>query len=178
MTYQVDKDGFPIFPYHPNAKDIAFEKTNETVTCDCCHKETTYHYQGMYAVEDIDYLCPECIVTGKAADTFDGDFIQDVEFGHSIDVNKTKEFLRTTPGYVSWQGEHWLTHCNDFCEYLGSVGVKELEELGILDEVCNDYEALGGYEDTRKYLEKDGSFCGYLFRCKHCGKYRIHVDAD
>ena len=34
------------------------------------------------------------------------------------------------------------------------------------------------FEDVREYLVKDGSLCGYLFRCLHCGKYHLWVDAD
>ena len=25
---------------------------------------------------------------------------------------------------------------------------------------------------------KDGSLCGYLFQCLHCGKYYLRIDAD
>lgn len=35
----------------------------------------------------------------------------------------------------SWQGEYWLACCDDFCAYIGDVGTKELEEMGIADEV-------------------------------------------
>ena len=31
---------------------------------------------------------------------------------------------------------------------------------------------------VEEYLYKDGDLCGYLFRCLHCGKYRIYVDAS
>ena len=33
-------------------------------------------------------------------------------------------------------------------------------------------------EDVEEYLVKDGSLCGYLFQCLHCGKYHLWVDAD
>jgi uncharacterized protein CbrC (UPF0167 family) len=31
---------------------------------------------------------------------------------------------------------------------------------------------------VREYLERNGDVGGYLFRCLHCGKYRLWVDAD
>ncbi|MFQ6786508.1 MAG: CbrC family protein, partial [Streptococcus salivarius] len=32
--------------------------------------------------------------------------------------------------------------------------------------------------DVAEYLVKDGSMCGYLFRCLHCEQYHLWVDAD
>lgn len=34
-------------------------------------------------------------------------------------------FCRTLP-YESWQSEHWLAYCDDFCVYIGDVGTREL----------------------------------------------------
>ncbi|MBQ3849332.1 MAG: CbrC family protein, partial [Clostridia bacterium] len=31
---------------------------------------------------------------------------------------------------------------------------------------------------VEEHLYKDGDLCGYLFRCLHCGKYRLYVDAS
>jgi len=33
-------------------------------------------------------------------------------------------------------------------------------------------------EDVLPHLEKDGSMCGYLFQCLHCGKHHLWVDTD
>lgn len=90
----------------------------------------------------------------------------------------TVELFSRTPGYLSWQGEYWLACCNDYCEYLGTVGTKELEELGIADEIFETDGSFDSFEDAREYLVKDGSLSGYLFRCLHCGKYKMNVDAD
>ena len=83
-----------------------------------------------------------------------------------------------TPGYVSWQGEYWLACCNDYCAFIGNVGAKELEDMGIADEVFEEYDSLNKYEGAREYLEKSGPLAGYLFKCLHCGKYHLWVDAD
>lgn len=91
---------------------------------------------------------------------------------------KIDELLNRTPGYTSWQGEHWLACCDDFCAYIGEVGTKELVEMGIADDVFAEYDALDEYENARDYLVKAGSMCGYLFQCLHCGRYHLWVDAE
>jgi len=57
-------------------------------------------------------------------------------------------------------------------------GTKELEELGIAEQLFDEDGSFEGYDNARQYLVKDGSFCGYLFQCFHCGKYHLRVDAD
>ena len=83
-----------------------------------------------------------------------------------------------TPGYSSWQGEYWLSCCQDYCAYLGTVGTHELEEMGIAEQVLAEYESRNEFQDVAEYLVKDGSMCGYLFRCLHCEQYHLWVDAD
>ena len=118
----------------------------------------------------------DCVASGKAAEKFDGSFIQDAD---SIDNEAaTEELFCRTPGYVSWQGENWAACCNDYCEYIGTVGTKELDELGIADDLFEADGSFDGYDNAREYLVKDGSLCGYLFRCLHCGKYHLRIDAD
>lgn len=50
--------------------------------------------------------------------------------------------------------------------------------MGIADEVVADYEARDEYADIGEYLVKVGSMAGYLFRCLHCQKHHLWVDAD
>lgn len=173
----------PSFKYHPNCmENKVFEKAKdgEDLICMCCGKPSTYYYTTMmYALKEVNCLCPQCIADGSAAKTFDGQFIQDAQLLET-EADKTDELFKRTPGLVTWQGEYWLACCNDYCAFIAYVGTKELEEMGIADEVFADYERQGGYniDDVRSYLQKGGSMCGYLFQCLHCGKYRIWVDAD
>ena len=173
----------PKFKYHPNCfENEVFEivKEGQEVTCMCCGKHPEYYYkQIMYASEDVDCLCPECIADGSAAEKFNGEFIQyadDIE----DDAEITAELFKRTPGLQTWQGEYWLACCNDYCAFIAYVGTSELEKMGIAEEVFEDYSMQGEYsiEDVQPYLKKNGSMAGYLFRCLHCGKYRIWVDAD
>lgn len=115
----------------------------------------------------------------EVAKKFDGQFIEWAEDFKVNDENKREELYCRTPGYISWQGERWLACCEDYCAYLGDVGTKELEEMGIADEVFAEYDSSDcRYEDARKYLVKSGSMAGYLFQCLHCKKYHLWVDAD
>ena len=63
--------------------------------------------------------------------------------------------------------------------FLGDVGTKELLELGIADEVFDDYAKRDEYDVkmAREVLVAGGDFAGYLFRCLHCKKHHIYIDA-
>ena len=169
----------PKFRYHPDPLETGSFIEGEAKICPCCGKESnTYYVKRPYAVDDLDYLCPVCISNGEAAKKYDADFIQDVDDDFVPDKEKRDELFYRTPGYLSWQGEYWLYCCNDYCAYLGSVGTKELKEMGIAEEVFGEYNKRKEFNDMEAYLEKDGSICGYLFRCLHCGKHHLWVDVD
>lgn len=171
------------FKYHPNVWEIGvFSKSvnGEIVTCQCCDGKTEYYLEKMYCKEDIECVCPECVASGKAAEKFNGTFIQDAEIDKVDSVEKIDELMKRTPGYISWQGEYWLACCNDFCQYIGEVGIDDLKKMGIAEQVISDYEKdnpYNYYEDCMEYLG-NGIMQGYLFQCLHCGKYRLWVDAD
>ena len=169
----------PKFRYHPDPLETGSFIEGEAKICPCCGKESnTYYVKRPYAVDDLDYLCPVCISNGEAAKKYDADFIQDVDDDFVPDKEKRDELFYRTPGYLSWQGEYWLYCCNDYCAYLGSVGTKELKEMGIAEEVFEEYNKRKEFNDIEEYLEKDGSICGYLFRCLHCRKHHLWVDVD
>ena len=169
----------PKFRYYPDPVGTGVFEEGEARTCPCCGKESTvYYYSEPYCIENVENLCPFCIASGEAARKYDASFIQDAEWSGEPDKEKDEELFCRTPGYLSWQGEHWLSCCNDYCEYLGKVGTKELKAMDIADEVFSEYAKRDEYADIEEYLVKDGSLCGYLFRCLHCKKYHLWVDAD
>ena len=174
----------PHFRYHPDSFKTGVFKDDASVVCECCEQATDVYYRGsIYCTADVKYLCPHCIASGAAAAKFDAGFIQDADTltpGATDAQAKTKELFQRTPGYFSWQGAHWLTCCDDYCEFLGDVGTKELQDLGIADEVFEEYSLRGEFavEDVRDCLIAGGDTAGYLFRCLHCGKYKIYVDAS
>ena len=169
----------PQFRYYPDPVGTGAFEEGEEKTCPCCGKKSTVYYSTMpYCVENVENLCPLCISNGEAAKKYDATFVQGAEWNGEPDKEKDEELFCRTPGYISWQGEYWLSCCDDYCAYLGTVGTRELKAMDIADEVFEEYAARNEFEDVEEYLVKDGSLCGYLFRCLHCGKYHLWVDAD
>lgn len=172
----------PFFKYHPNPLETgAFTVNDEPVVCDCCGEKTLISYGGpFYALDSIDDLCPECIASGRAAEKFDGEFQDEYSTDEVTDRTKTDELIHRTPGYCGWQQEYWRAHCNDYCAYLGGVGTKELNQMGILEEVLDDSNLS---EDIKNWvrdglLVNNGSMQGYLFKCLHCGRHLLCIDFD
>lgn len=169
------------FKYHPNIWNMdIISKSEKGQICQCCGDKTEYYLERMYCKENVNCICLKCVASGRAAEKYDGTFIQDAEFDKVNDTQKIEELAKRTPGYISWQGEHWLACCNDFCQYIGEVGSNDLYKIGIAERVIVDYEADNPndyYEDCLAYLG-NGILSGYLFRCLNCGKHRLWVDAD
>ena len=176
------------FKYHPNPIETGAFKEGETAVCDSCGKGTKIYYTGpFYAVEEISALCPFCILSGDAAEKFDGLF-QDsysIERGHPSDLSSfdnedaIKEVTTKTPGYQSWQQGVWLSHCNDLCAFIGYVGWDNIKDK--LDGFVDLEADIGGTENMayiKNNLVNGGSMQGYLFQCLHCKKYRLHLDYD
>ncbi len=163
------------FKYHPNLYNLDILEEGENI-CQCCGKEVNLYYNTMYCVEDIECLCLECIANGKAAEKFDGTFSDNCG-DHIDDKEKSDELYNRTPGYISWQGEKWRACCNDFCAFQGDTSKDELEELGVLEEVIKEYNSSQDMQVDREGLE-EGYSSIYLFKCLHCGKYKIQTDCD
>ena len=166
------------FKYHPNLYSDEILVRGEGV-CNCCGKTVNEYIDQVYASANIDCICLSCIHDGSAAKKFNAEFVQYAE--EVSDPEKRDELFHRTPGYMAWQGENWLACCDDYCAYLGPVGIEELEKLGIKEEALGDYalqEPSYPPDVVNEYLRKDGDLTGYLFRCLHCGKHRLYVDAS
>ena len=98
----------PTFKYVPKPLEAKIFETGEVVVCDCCQQQVDVYYTGgIYAIEDVDYLCPTCIHSGDAAQKYDGSFQQDLLYDEQItNPLLAQEVLYRTPGYVSWQGNN------------------------------------------------------------------------
>ena len=169
----------PFFKYHPDPLETGSFEEGEEKICPCCGNKSKVYYSSFpYCSENVEYICPTCISNGEAARKFDAEFVQNAEWHGENDKEKDDELFHRTPGYMSWQGEYWLSCCDDYCAYMGTVGTRELKAMDIADEVIEEYVLRGAFEDIGEYLVKDGPMCGYLFKCIHCGKYHLWVDAD
>lgn len=88
------------------------------------------------------------------------------------------EVLKRTPSYVSWQGEKWLTHCDDCCAFIGYVDWDEIKDKlnDFADLETDMIEFANDLSHLEKYMRNGGDFQGYLFQCLHCSKYRLYAD--
>ncbi len=188
----------PDFRYHPNPLETGMFRQDEPKTCCCCGKETAVWYDGPFdgdwnnpafdrdadenEYEKMDFVCPECIADGSAAEKFCCTFPSGETVGEKLnDPAKKDEWLHRTPGYYSWQEPLWYTHCGDYCAFLGSVGWKEIEEMGLADEIADTYdEDVCGSEFSfvREYTVRHGHVQCFLFRCLHCGRHFVTLDPD
>jgi uncharacterized protein CbrC (UPF0167 family) len=178
----------PKFKYSPNAYKInVLEKIEGT--CSVCNQARTLKYTGsFYSVDEPEYICPWCIADGSAAEKFDGQFSDaaGVEKPNGYEASQTlkeafeekiREVIQKTPGYISWQQEVWLSHCNEPCAFIDYADSEIIKPF--IEELQDDIESLGFERDMiENELSKEGSVVGYLFQCLHCGKHRLHVDGD
>lgn len=185
----------PAFRYHPQPLETGAFTQDKTVTCGCCEQPTDIYYaNSFYAQNKPKHLCPWCIADGSAAEKFAGSFQDESDIegvkvewddeGEFLDVKnpypaeRLKELTERTPGFSSWQGSHWLTHCDDFCAFIGYVGWDEikdkLDDFASLEEDCANFGLHP--QDLAKYLRDGGDCQGYLFRCLKCGKLRLWAD--
>lgn len=172
-------EDLPNFKYHPDplsTEVIFYEKTH----CPVCKKDRDYVYKGpFYSKERVKGLCPWCISDGSAAEKYDGEFCNPTD----IDVDNKAfidELSHKTPGYYGIQQEQWLSHCDDFCAYLGTIDWDKIKELGIEKEIEKDYKKNFpdgvDFKEIKESLKNNGYIECYLFQCIHCKKYRIYTD--
>jgi uncharacterized protein CbrC (UPF0167 family) len=177
----------PNFKYHPdplktkNAEEKKFQ-------CICCNKEKEIVYvAGIYTSLGVDReeLCLDCIYDGSAAKKFKAtftDFTGDAEY---LDMREEdwSEFYERTPGYISWQGQIWLTHCRNICSFHGDFDPIELQQV-YQDEENKSYlkESLGCNDQELNEIifaynpKKSTQPSFYKFKCLACKKVLAHTD--
>jgi len=93
--------------------------------------------------------------------------------------------LLKTPQFITWQGELWLTHCDDFMIYLGEWKPRDFEThandgdsrrlfLEMTDEDMNHLWDAAIPDGAEKPSDWYATY--YAFKCKHCGKLRGNWD--
>ena len=175
-------DEIPVFVYHPDP--FATESLEESdALCDACGRARGLVYSGaVYSRHPELRICPWCIADGTAAAKFGATFSDTapwVPVGIPRDVLEAIE--QRTPGFESWQGGHWLFHCNDGAAFISRVGGEELsahpDALSMIRQECADSGWDAG--QTEAYvgaMDADGEVTGYLFRCLHCGAHLAYSD--
>ena len=167
-------DLIPIYKYCEDPLKNGIFKIGKEKCC-CCEKDVSIYYEGpMYCKLDIKYLCPSCISTGLAAEKFDLTFVSDTLNDENIDCKCKDELYNRTPSYISWQGELWPAHCDDYCKFIGYVtwnDVKELKDKNLVDNISDV-----SWEEIESDMVNEGYIQGYLFQCLTCKKFILYAD--
>lgn len=165
----------PHFRYHPyplgTGAVVASDKE-----CICCGRVRGFIYVGpVYSTNDLnESLCPWCIADGSAATKLDASFADSYPLHQAGTPDEVIEEVNLrTPGYVSWQQESWLSHCNDACEFHGDATIADVEtaskatKQSWLEEYKQD-EA--GWQRAIEGYRPGGDSALYKFVCRHCGQ--------
>jgi uncharacterized protein len=175
------QENLPTFRYHPNPVANGVIK-QESTRCPVCGENRPYVYVGpFYSEEDVNGICPWCIADGSAAAKYDGMFQDPAGCEAVSDTGRLLELTTRTPGFFGWQQEDWLSHCDDFCAFIGYVGW--LEIVNIAEDLREDIERIQRefgitFEQFKNSLVNNGTHQGYLFQCLHCGKHRLTTDCN
>lgn len=163
----------PSFRYHPDPVATGAVKKSESA-CICCGRQRGGIYVGpVYSVNELnESLCPWCIADGSAAAKFGASFSDShplLQAGVSDAI--AEEVNLRTPGFESWQQEHWLSHCNDACEFHGDASVEDVKnvshetKLRWLEEYKQDEDGWAWVTDG---YQAKGDSALYKFKCRHC----------
>jgi uncharacterized protein CbrC (UPF0167 family) len=174
-------EALPHFTYHPQPLTTGSVVPSDA-RCLCCREARGFIYVGpTYAEADIDeQLCPWCIADGSASRSFGASFVDSsplVRAGVSTAI--AEELESRTPGYVSWQQDSWLSHCEDACEFHGDAS---LEDVALASESTkaawrSDYQMPEeGWADVTRNYEPKGAQAFYKFVCRHCGFVQLGWD--
>jgi uncharacterized protein CbrC (UPF0167 family) len=87
--------------------------------------------------------------------------------------------MRRTPGYVSWQGDTWLTHCNDAGAFLGDLPQAALAQIDVEALAALAREHRLSDEQWGRILEAytpGGQLAVYVFECVRCNRKLYRMD--
>lgn len=175
----------PAFRYHPDP--IASGSVVASAgACRCCAQPRGFLYVGPTYSEAalIDALCPWCIADGSAARRYDATFVDSEAFDADASEAARHVITECTPGFHSWQGEHWPSCCGEPAAFLAPAGADDIAsrfsrlEGALLSYIV--YE-LGhsGTAATRllQALARDHSPTAFIFQCLHCDNQPVYIDA-
>lgn len=149
--------------------------------CPCCGKDREFMYCGpIYCKDNILHVCPWCIHSGEATRKWDASFND----AHSIPKNVPKQIIDTvcnrTPGFESWQTNHWLFSETDAMMFVGEIdGVTLLAEADDL-KIAACRRALDEWHFSEEFdlaeITRGGQPAVYLFRDRQSGEYSAYAD--
>ena len=170
----------PTFEYFPDPEENGCISAEQT-TCPCCGELRSHMYRGpIYATEDIDQVCPWCIADGRAAAKWDASFNDVNGAPDTVPESVIAQIAGRTPGYVTWQGNHWMFSANDALVFVGEVSGNELVAEADRRKMAACRAALAewhvGAEFDLADLEVGGQPAVYLFQDRKTGDYAAFAD--
>ena len=174
-------DPLPHFRYHPNPVTTGAIAASDR-NCACCDRPRGYIYVGpVYGINDLDEsLCPWCIFDGSAARNLGASFSDSYPLLQAgVAESIVEEVNLRTPGYISWQQEWWLAHCDDACEFHGDATVQDVSHASQetkhhwISEYKQNEE---GWDIATRGYQPGGSSALYKFVCRHCKQVLLGWD--
>ncbi len=178
--YSAGVEALPTFPYFRDPVGEGVLKPGDGV-CAACGRARGWVY--------LDYgrfLCPWCIADGTAAAKFDCSFNDASYFGAPVGtvprlpLGDEREVEQRTPGFNTWQGNHWVQCCGRACVYLGEASAEDLAGRWAA-AVPSITEYVPGWSEEDKAelirtITKGRGPCAYAFECRVCGGLRGYWD--
>jgi uncharacterized protein CbrC (UPF0167 family) len=168
----------PTFPLVPDPlREKVFEKSSNP--CSVCNQARGMLYTAeLYGKGECSPCCPWCIADGSAS-AAGLSFIMRVHCASGDYQRLSQEdkalLKERTPGYVSWQGNHWLLCCDKPCVYLGRAEGPELRTHWA--DVIPTLDGIGKWpneniDDFIKAVTREESPSVYVFQCQICRKLK------
>lgn len=175
----------PTFPLFADpVRENVVEPSN--AACGICGLHQGHMYTGpRYGSSDDVMICPWCIADGSACghDIIFNDAtiypLFDSTPQMTIEDRRLVECL--TPGFTTWQGNHWLMCCGRACVYLGEAASADLRGRwsdAIPSMFQDDRFAATEIDEIVDAVIKGGSPCAYVFQCRVCQRLRGYWDCD
>lgn len=174
---------FPLFP-DPIRENIFGVYPDP---CDICGYIRGLIYTGPQfspspATDDL-AVCPWCIADGSAAArglTFnDGTNYPCLDSTPQLTPQDRELVECRTPGFVTWQGNHWLMCCGRACIYLGEADTGDLQGRwdGAVQSMFNHLDwPLERIDELVASVGRAQSPNAYVFQCQVCAALRGYWD--
>ena len=162
---------FPKLKYIEDSSDV-YEYSKEGKICQCCGKKANFYTTMIYCDDDIDVICQDCVVSGRACEKFDGYFNESEESGNFMAKDEVEICTPTLPTY---QEVVWPACCNNYCKYLRRFTKEDSKNETIMKSLEKTFDdEFVPFEDLKNYK---GDYV-ILFKCEECGEYYAIVDMD
>jgi len=153
--------------------------------CEQCKQERKLFTLNPNPYASPDWICIECLTSIKIETTHNTDlgFVapnlpEGIDDARKHVPEASYQEMIKTPPFLSIQGEQWLSHCNDFMDYIGTWEAPDFTEKSkdgngkslFCEMTHEDYwhlwEECGLAENENKYTWQDCLY--HTFECWHC----------